>query len=41
MRYIYLKFRKGNPKYRFFTWDTLKMAGDFATLTLAILKLNG
>ena len=35
--YFILKSRKGSPKYR---WDSLKLAGDFPTLALAILKLK-
>ena len=39
MSYINLKVEKRSPKY-FGDWDSLKLAGDSPTLTLAILKLN-
>ena len=40
MSYINLKVRKGSPNYSFGYGDSLKLAADSPTLTLAILKLN-
>ena len=40
MSNINMKGRKGSPKYSFGKGDSQKLAGDFPTLTLALLKLN-
>ena len=40
MSYINFKVRERSPKYSLGNGDSLKLAGDSPTLTLAILKLN-
>ena len=40
LSYINLKVEKRSPKYSFGDGDSLKLAGDSPTVTLAILKLN-